>query len=89
MTIEQSVDILRDLVTTSLTVSAPILIMAVTVGLVVSLIQAVTSIQEASLAFIPKVTALGITMVVVAPWVLKTLMDFTTIFLNRLPEAVR
>lgn len=89
MNIEQSVDILRDLVTVALTVSAPILLVAVSVGVVVSLLQAVTSIQEASLSFIPKVTALGITMVVVAPWILKTLMDFTIIFLNRLPEAVR
>jgi flagellar biosynthetic protein FliQ len=89
MNIEQSVDILRSLVTTSLTVASPILIIAVTVGVVISLLQAVTSIQEASLSFIPKVTALGITMVVVAPWILKTLMNFTIIFFNRLPEAIR
>ena len=89
MNIEQSVDILRDLVTVALTVSAPILLVAVSVGVAVSLLQAVTSIQEASLSFIPKVTALGITVVVVAPWILKTLMDFTIVFLNRLPEAVR
>jgi flagellar biosynthetic protein FliQ len=89
MNIEQSVDILRSLVTTSLTVASPILIMAVTVGVVISLLQAVTSIQEASLAFIPKVTALGVTMIVVAPWILRTLMDFTIQFLNRLPEAAR
>lgn len=89
MNIEQSVDILRDLVTVALTVSSPILLVAVSVGIVVSLLQAVTSIQEASLSFIPKVVALGITMVVVGPWILKTLMDFTIIFLNRLPEAVR
>jgi len=89
MNIEQSVDILRDLVTVALTVSSPILLVAVAVGVVVSLLQAVTSIQEASLSFIPKVVALGITMVVVAPWILKTLMDFTMVFLNRLPEAVR
>lgn len=89
MNIEQAVDVLRDLVTVALTVSAPILIVAVSVGVVVSLLQAVTSIQEASLSFIPKVTALGITMVVVAPWILKTLMNFTIVFLNRLPEAIR
>lgn len=89
MNIEQSVDILRELVTVALTVSSPILLVAVSVGVVVSLLQAVTSIQEASLSFIPKVVALGITMVVVAPWILRTLMDFTMVFLNRLPEAVR
>jgi flagellar biosynthetic protein FliQ len=89
MNIEQSVDILRDLVSVALTVSAPMLLVAVSVGVVVSLLQAVTSIQEASLSFIPKVVSLGITMVVMGPWILKTLMDFTILFLNRLPEAVR
>jgi flagellar biosynthetic protein FliQ len=89
MNIEQSVDILRSLVTTSLMVAGPILIVAVSVGVVVSLVQAVTSIQEASLSFIPKVTAIGLTMVVVAPWILRTLMDYTIQFLNRLPEAAR
>lgn len=87
MNIEQSVDILRELVTVSLAVSSPILIAAVVVGVVTSLLQAVTSIQEASLAFIPKVTVIGIVMVVASPWILKTLMNFATEFLGRIAGA--
>jgi flagellar biosynthetic protein FliQ len=89
MNIEQSVQILRELVSVSLMVSAPVLAVSVTVGVAVSLVQAVTSIQEASLSFIPKALSLGTVMVVSAPWILKTLMNFTTSYLNQLPEAVR
>ncbi len=89
MTIEQSVDILRELVSTSLAASAPVLITAVVIGVVMSILQSVTSIQEPSLSFIPKVTGLGIVMVITAPWILKLLMTFTIGFISRLPEAAR
>ena len=67
MTIEQSVDILRELVSTSLAASAPVLVTAVIIGVVMSILQSVTSIQEPSLSFIPKVTGLGIVMVIGSP----------------------
>lgn len=89
MNIEQSVQVLRELVSVSLLVSAPALIVSVVVGVAVSLVQAVTSIQESSLSFIPKVLALGTVIVATAPWIMKTLMNFTISYLNKLPEAVR
>ena len=89
MSIEQSVDILRELVATSLAVSSPVLIAAVVIGVIMSVLQSVTSIQEPSVSFIPKVTVLGVVMVVTAPWILRLLMNFTISFLNRLPEAAR
>jgi flagellar biosynthetic protein FliQ len=54
-----------------------------------SILQSVTSSQEPSLSFIPKVTGLGIVMVITAPCILNMLMTFTIGFINRLPEAVR
>jgi flagellar biosynthetic protein FliQ len=89
MSIEQAVEILRELVTVSLSVSSPILMVAVSIGVAVSLAQAVTSIQEASLSFIPKVTAIGVAMVVSGPWILKMLIQFTTECINRMPEMAR
>jgi flagellar biosynthetic protein FliQ len=89
MSIEQSVDILRELVTTALAVSSPVLLAAVVIGVVMSVVQSITSIQEPSLSFIPKVTALGMVMVLSAPWILRLLMNFTIAFINRLPEAAR
>lgn len=89
MNIEQSVEILRELVSVSLLISSPVLAVSVVIGVAVSLVQAVTSVQESSLTFIPKVTGMGIVLVVTSPWILKTLMNFTISYLNRLPEAVR
>ncbi|MEI6714539.1 MAG: flagellar biosynthetic protein FliQ [Verrucomicrobiota bacterium] len=89
MNIEQSVQVLRELVSVSLLVSSPILAVSVSVGVAMSLVQAVTSVQEASMTFIPKVMALGTVMVVTSPWILKTLMTFTISYLNQLPQAVR
>lgn len=88
MNIEQSVQVLRELVSVSLLVSSPILAVSVSVGIAMSLVQAVTSVQEASMTFIPKVMALGTVMVVTSPWILKTLMTFTISYLNQLPQAV-
>lgn len=89
MNIEQSVQVLRELVSVSILVSSPILAVSVSVGIAVSLLQAVTSVQEASLTFIPKLVSLGIVMVVTAPWILRTLMTFTIKYLTQLPETVR
>ncbi len=89
MSIEQAVEILRELVTVSLSVSSPILMVAVSVGVAVSLAQAVTSMQEACLPFIPKVTAIGAAMVVSGPWILKMLIQFTTEYINRMPEMAK
>lgn len=84
-----AVELLRALVTTSLSVIAPILIVAILVGLVVSLVQTVTSIQEQTLTFVPKLLAIAGVLVFAAPWMLRMLMQFTTSFLERLPEMVR
>jgi flagellar biosynthesis protein FliQ len=77
MTIETASDILRQTVWTSFLIMSPILITAVVVGLAVSLIQTVTSIQEQTLAFVPKLVCVGLVSVAVSGWILKTLVEFT------------
>jgi flagellar biosynthetic protein FliQ len=57
--------------------SAPLLICALVVGLLVSVFQAVTSINEATLAFAPKIAAVMIAMVVFFPWMMTYMSDFT------------
>lgn len=89
MNIEQSVDILHQLVATALLVISPILIVSLVVGLMVSLFQSVTSIQEQTLSFVPKLLAVALVLVAAAPWMLRTLMQFTVSFISRLPEMVR
>jgi flagellar biosynthesis protein FliQ len=89
MNIEQSVEILRQLVATSLLVISPILLVSLVVGLIVSLLQSVTSIQEQTLSFVPKLLAIALVLVVAAPWMLRQLMQFTVTYISRLPEMVR
>ena len=89
MNIEQSVEILRQLVATSLLVISPILLVSLVVGLIVSLFQSVTSIQEQTLSFVPKLIAIALALVIAAPWMLRQLMQFTVTYISRLPEMVR
>lgn len=89
MNIEQAVEILRQLITTSLLVMSPILLAALVVGLAVSLVQSVTSIQEQTLSFVPKLLAIALVLVVAAPWILRQIMQFTIMFILRIPQMVR
>jgi flagellar biosynthesis protein FliQ len=65
------------------------LIVAMLVGIVVSLIQAVTQINEATLSFIPKIVAISIVLVVAAPWMLEVISTYTTDLISRFPEIIR
>ena len=89
MTVEQAIDILHSLVVTALSVICPLLITAMAIGVCISLLQSVTSIQEHTLTFVPKMVGVILVLVFCAPWMLRTLMQFTTAFLTRLPEMVR
>lgn len=89
MNIEQAIEMLRQLVTMSLLVVGPILVTSMVVGIAISLFQSVTSIQEQTLAFVPKLVAVGLVLVFSAPWVLRSMMQFTITFLTKLPEMAR
>ena len=89
MNTEQSIEILRQLISTSLMVVSPILLGSLLIGLVVSLLQSVTSIQEPTLSFVPKLLAVSLIIVIGAPWILRQLMQFTITFISRLPDMVR
>ena len=66
-----------------LLVSAPILGLGLAVGLLVSVFQATTSIQEATLAFIPKIIAVFVAILIFGPWMLSILVEyFTNVFVN-------
>jgi flagellar biosynthesis protein FliQ len=58
-----------------LLLAAPLLLVALVVGLVVSLFQAATQINESTLSFIPKLLAIAVTMVIAGPWMLTTMLD--------------
>jgi len=89
MNIEQAIEILRQLVTTSLMVVSPILLASLVVGLAVSMLQSVTSIQEQTLSFVPKLLAIALVLVIAAPWILRQLMQFTIMYILRIPQMVK
>ena len=68
---------------------APFLISSMVIGVLVSLFQAVTSIQEQTLSFMPKLLAMGLVLMLSAPWLLRTMMQFTIMILSRLPEMTK
>lgn len=86
---ETAIEMLRSLITVSLTVVTPIILAALVVGVAVSLIQAITSIQEPTLSFAPKLIAIGAVIIVGAPWIIRQLMQFTIFFINKIPEMTR
>lgn len=69
--------------------AAPMLLVAMIVGIVVSLLQAVTQINEATLTFIPKIVAIAIVLVVGGPWMIETISTYTTDLISRFPELIR
>lgn len=77
-------DIARDTMMTMLIVSAPILLVGLAVGLVISIFQTLTHIQEMTLTFIPKIVAVFAAAILFMPWMLRELTDFT----NRLMDKI-
>lgn len=70
-------DIMRSGFLTIIKVSAPILLIALTVGLVISILQATTQVQEQTLSFVPKLMAIMLALIVFGSYMLNTLIDFT------------
>ena len=69
-------------------VSLPVLGVALVVGLLVSLLQAATQLNEMTLSFVPKVLAIGLAAVLAGPWMLHVMMDFTTRLLLSIPQML-
>ena len=86
---EFAAEILRYMMTQAVTLALPILGTAMAIGLAVSLFQAVTSIQEQTLTFVPKAIGVVGILVILMPWVIANMMRFTINIIERLPEMVR
>ena len=76
MTIDKVVTIANDALYIIIKVSAPILIVSLIVGLIVSIFQTVTSIQEQTLTFVPKVLSIFLTIMLLGHWMLTCMSDF-------------
>ena len=76
MTIDQASDLIRETLILALFVSAPVLLAGLVVGLIISLFQALTQIQEQTLVFVPKIAAMVAIAIFVMPWIADRLMEF-------------
>ncbi len=78
MNLNDATDLIRQTLTLALTISAPMLLIGLAVGILVSLLQAVTQIQEQTLTFIPKITAMVAAAVLLMPWMAQRLLDYSS-----------
>ncbi len=76
MNVEQATDLIRHTLLLTLTVSAPMLLIGLVVGILVSLLQAVTQIQEQTLTFIPKIAAMFAAAIMLMPWISQRLLEY-------------
>ena len=77
MSVEQAIDLLRDAMLVTMLIIGPILLIGMMIGLIISLVQAVTQIQEQTLAFVPKIFAMGVAVVFVMPWMFQRLLEYS------------
>lgn len=89
MNAEFAIELLKSMIYQALAIAAPILITAMVIGLAISLFQAVTTIHEQTLAFVPK--ALGVIgiMLLLMPWIVRSLVEFTISVIQKLPDMAQ
>jgi flagellar biosynthetic protein FliQ len=69
-------DLIRDTLVLALQISAPMLLIGMAVGIVISLFQAVTQIQEQTLTFVPKIASMIVAAILLMPWISQRLLDY-------------
>jgi flagellar biosynthetic protein FliQ len=89
MNAEFAIELLKSMIYQALAIAAPVLITAMVIGLAISLFQAVTTIHEQTLAFVPK--ALGVIgiLLLLMPWIVRSLVEFTTSVIQKLPDMAQ
>ena len=89
MTPEFFVDLTTRTLHTAILLAAPLLLTGLIVGVVVSIFQAVTQMQEQTLVLVPKIVAVALVLLLCLPWMLQVLLTFTATLFTHLPEYAR
>lgn len=76
----------REMLWTALLVSAPVLVLSTLVGLIISVFQVVTQLQEMSLTFVPKLLTVVVTLIILGPWMLKVVLDYAASMIRNIPQ---
>ena len=88
MTPETVMTIGQQALTVTVMLAAPLLLSALAIGLLVGMIQAATQINEMTLSFIPKLIVLGLALLIMGPWMLQSIVSFTTRLYQSIPGLV-
>jgi flagellar biosynthesis protein FliQ len=89
MTVDVVKELSGEVFKTILIVSAPVLLVSLVTGLIISLFQAVTQIQEFTLTFVPKIIAVFVTLFIFFPWIARTLVTYTSDLFTKIPVYIR
>ncbi len=82
------IDITREALWLIIKCSAPLLIVSLVVGLIISIFQTITSIQEQTLTFVPKILAVFITLMICGSWIMNCIVEFMTALFNNFSQYV-
>jgi len=86
MDAQVAIDMGRDALWTTMIIGSPVLIAGVTVGLLIGLFQALTQIQEQTVAFVPKIVAMVLALSVTLPWLVTRMMEYSTDLITEIPN---
>jgi flagellar biosynthetic protein FliQ len=86
---EFAVELLKTMIYQALMLAAPILLTAMVIGLAISLFQTVTSIHEQTLTFVPKALAVIGILLLLLPWIVRSMIEFTTAVIQKMPQMVQ
>lgn len=89
MTEEFVINLIREAFLTTLLIAAPVLLLSLIVGLIISILQAATSIQEVTITFLPKMIIIGIVLILTLPWMLDVMTSFTVNLFQQIPNLNR
>lgn len=85
MTEDGALQLITQMLWAGLVIVAPLLVLTMLVGVLISIIQVVTQIQEASLSFVPKIFAVVLILIIFGPWMLKRLLAYSASVINAIP----
>ena len=88
MDVQDAIDLGREAVMTAVLIGSPLLLAAMAVGLIVGLVQAVTQIQEQSLAFVPKLVVMVLVLSLSLPWLIEQLVQYSHDVITNIPSTL-
>jgi flagellar biosynthetic protein FliQ len=88
MGIDQAVELSRAAVMLTLLLSAPVMLVAVVIGLLISILQAVTQLQDQTLSFVPKIVAMLLATLYMLPWVMNQMVEYSTNLIQNIPSLL-